>query len=137
MRMIYETEDGKQFYDLISAQRHEDKLTFTEVKNITMYDICGKKLEINDRNFRKAYKIIIKDINELSLFRQKIRPYGIKFSGKESNGTWIHINLLDTISSKWVKSRSEEEIARLVKNGNKADIYIRNGEYCALVDDEI
>ena len=30
-----------------------------------------------------------------------------------------------------------DEIARLIKNGNKADIYIRNGEYCALVDDEI
>lgn len=137
MRIIYETDDGKRFYDLMSAQRHEDKLTFTEVKNIMIYDICGKKLEINDRNFRKAYKIIIKDINELPLFRQKIKPCGIKFSGKESNGTWIHINLLDTISSRWVKSRSKEEIARLVKNGNKADIYIRNGEYCALVDDEI
>lgn len=137
MRMIYETEDGKQFYDLISAQRHEDKLTLTEIKNIKMYNEYGKNLEINDRNFREAYKIVIKDVNELPLFKQKIKPYKITFSGKESNGVWIHVNLLDTVSSKWIKSRSKEEIARLVKNGKRADIYIRNGEYCALVDDEM
>lgn len=137
MRIIYETDDGKYFYDLISAQRHEDKLVLTEIKNITMYNIHGEKLEINSRNFKRASKIVINDINELSLFKKKIEPYGIKFIGKESEGVWIYIRLLDSGAGKWIKSRSKEEIAQLVKNGKKADIYIRNGEYCALVDDEM
>lgn len=137
MRIIYEAEDGKQFYDLISAQRHEDKLTFTEVKNIMMYNVYDEQLEINAKNFKRASKIVINDINELPLFKKKINPYGIKLAGKESEGVWIYIRLLDSGAGKWIKSRTKEEIARLVKNGNKADIYIRNGEYCALVDDEI
>ena len=137
MRIIYETDDGKQFYDMLSAQKHEEKLNLIEIKGIIMYDAYDKELEINDRNFRRAGKIVINDINDLPLFKKKIKPLMIKFNGKESEGIWIHINLLDTGASKWIKSRTKEEIARLVKNGNKADIYIRNGEYCALVDDEI
>lgn len=137
MRIIYETEDGKQFYDMLSAQKYEEKLNLIEIKGIIMYDAYDKELEINDRNFRRAGKIVINDINELPLFKKKIKPYAIKFAGEESEGIWIHINLLDTGASKWIKSRTKEEIARLVKNGNKADIYIRNGKYCAIVDDEI
>lgn len=134
MRIIYEAEDGKQFYDLISAQKHEEKLDLTEIKGVEMYDVCGKKLEINSINFRQAGKIVINDINDLPLFKKKIKPYA--FSGDEE-GTWIKIFTLGTFNSRWAKSRTKEEIARLVKNGNKADIYIRNGEYCAIVDDEI
>ena len=65
MRIIYEAEDGKQFYDLISAQKHEEKLDLTEIKGVEMYDVCGKKLEINSINFRQAGKIVINDINDL------------------------------------------------------------------------
>lgn len=138
MRIIYETDDGKQFYDMLSAQKHEEKLNLvTKFKNIMMYDVYDKQLEINARNFIRASKIVINDINELPLFKKKINPYGIKFAGKENEGVWIYIRLLDSGAGKWIKSRTKEEIARLVKNGNKADIYIRNGEYCALVDDEI
>ena len=134
MRIIYETEDGKQFYELLSAQKHEEKLDLAEIKGIMMYDVYGKKLEINDRNFRQAGEIVINDINELPLFKKKIKPYAIKFAGEESEGIWIHINLLDTGASKWVKSRSKEEIARLVENGKKADIFIRDGAYAAIGD---
>lgn len=131
MKIVYETEDGKQFYDMLSAQKHEGKLDLTEIKGIEMYDVCGKKLEINSINFRQAGKIVINDINDLSLFKKKIKPY--TFSGNEE-GTWIKIFTLDTFNSKWAKSRSKEEIARLVKNGNKADIYIRNGVYAVVGD---
>lgn len=134
MRIIYETEDGKIFYDMLSAQKHEEKLDLSEIKGVEMYDVCGKKLEINSISFRQASKIVINDINDLPRFKKKIKPY--VFSGEEE-GTWIKVFTLDIFNSKWVKSRTKEEIARLVKNGNKADIYIRNGEYCALVDDEI
>ena len=131
MRIIYETEDGKIFYDMLSAQKHEEKLDLTEIKGIMMYDVCGKKLEINSINFRQAGEIVINDINDLPLFKKKIKPYA--FSGEEE-GTWIKIFTLDTFNSKWVKSRSKEEIARLVENGKKADIFIRDGVYAAVGD---
>lgn len=133
MRIIYETEDGKQYYDMLSAQKHEEKLDLSEIRGITMYNACGKRLEINSMNFRQAGEIVINDINDLPLFKKKIKPYA--FSGDEE-GTWIKIFTLGTFNSKWAKSRSKEEIARLVENGKKADIFIRDGEYCALVDDE-
>lgn len=134
MRIIYETEDGRQYYDALSAQKHEEKLDLTEIKGIEMYDAYDRKLKINDRDFRRANKIVINDINDLPLFKKKIKPLMIKFSGEESEGTWLHINLLDTGASKWAKSRSKEEIARLVENGKKADIFIRDGVYAAIGD---
>ena len=134
MRIIYETEDGRQYYDALSAQKHEEKLDLTEIKGIEMYDAYDRKLKINDRDFRRANKIVINDINDLPLFKKKIKPLMIKFAGEESEGVWIHINLLDTGASKWVKSRSKEEIARLVENGKKADIFIRDGVYTAVGD---
>lgn len=132
MRIVYETEDGKQFYDAFSAQKHEEKLDLTEIKGIEMYDACGKKLKINSINFRQAGEIVINDINELPLFKKKIKPYA--FSGDEE-GTWIKIFTLGTFNSKWAKSRSKEEIARLVENGKKADIFIRDGIYAAIGDE--
>ena len=132
MRIVYETEDGKQFYDALLAQKHEEKLDLTEIKGIEMYDACGKKLKINSINFRQAGEIVINDINDLPLFKKKIKPYA--FSGEEE-GTWIKIFTLDTFNSKWAKSRSKEEIARLVENGKKADIFIRDGIYAAIGDE--
>lgn len=133
MRIIYEADDGKQFDSLDAAIGHEKK-NQEPIQNISMYSCYDKKLEINHKNFRLAYKIIVNDVNELLAFNKAIKPY--RFSG-ESAGTWIKINMLDTFNSKWVKSRSKEEIARLVRNGKKADIFIRDGVYAALVDDEI
>lgn len=93
-------EDGKQFYDLISAQRHEDKLILAEIKNIKMYNEYGKNLEINDRNFREAYKIVIKDVNELPLFKQKLNLIKLLFLVKKAmvfGFMLIYLKLYDKI----------------------------------------